>query len=153
MVPTFSDWQIPLTFPVIFSVFQYFLKFFFIKIMVPYLKGFTINGRQISLTFPVSFFQFSSIIFGSFGLSTKEPYTILLCPSSLVLVSLASALALSSVHTSPWHRIRHRNFIFGIHIHTSPPYMHIKYLVILTCSFQLAAILIFFFDLPYCLHR
>ena len=22
-----------------------------------------------------------------------------------------------SVHTSPWHRVRHRNFIFGIHMH------------------------------------
>ena len=27
--------------------------------------------------------------------------------------------------------VRHRNFIFGIHMHTCPPYMHIKYLVIL----------------------
>ena len=63
---------------------------------------------------------------GSFGLSTKEPYTMMLCPSSL---------ASSSVHTSPWHMVRHRNFIFGIHVHICPPYMHIKYLVILTYSF------------------
>ena len=35
----------------------------------------------------------------------------------------------------PWHRVRHRNFIFGIHVHIYPPCMHIKYLVILTCSF------------------
>ena len=61
---------------------------------------------------------------GSFGLSTKEPYTIMLCP-------LALALALS-VHTSPWHRVRHRNFIFGIHMHICPPCMHIKHFVILT---------------------
>ena len=82
-----------------------------------------------------------SDLFGSFGLSTKEPYTIMLCLSSLALV-----LSSSSVHTSPWHRVRHRNFIFGI-------YMHIKYLVIPTCSFQMAAILVFFFDLLSCLHR
>ena len=29
IVPTFSDWQISLTFPVFFTVFQYFLKFLF----------------------------------------------------------------------------------------------------------------------------
>ena len=71
------------------------------------------------------------LLFGSFGLSTKEPYTIMLCPSSLASSS-------SSVHTSPWHMVRHRNFIFGIHMHIfppPPPYVHIKYLVILTCSF------------------
>ena len=67
-------------------------------------------------------------IFGSFGLSTKEPYTIMLCPSS----SLASS---SSVHTSPWDMVTHRNFILGTHVHICPPYMHIKYLMILTCSF------------------
>ena len=39
------------------------------------------------------------------------------------------------VHTSPWHKFRHRNFIFSIHMHICPPYVHIKYLVILTCSF------------------
>ena len=71
-----------------------------------------------------------SIVFGSFGLSTKEPYTIMLCPSWLA----SSALA-SSVHISPWHRVRHRNFIFGILMHICPSYMHIKYLVILTCRF------------------
>ena len=32
----------------------------------------------------------------------------------------------------PRHRVRHRNFIFGIHVHICPPYMHIKNLVILT---------------------
>ena len=35
----------------------------------------------------------------------------------------------------PWHRVRHRNFIFDIHMHVYPPFMHIKYLMILTCSF------------------
>ena len=38
-----------------------------------------------------------------------------------------------SVHSSPLHMVRHRNFIFGIHMHIGPQYMHIKYLVILTC--------------------
>ena len=70
-------------------------------------------------------------VFGSFGLSTKEPYTIMLCASW----SLASVLALASVHASPCYRLRHRNFIFGIHMHTYSLHMHIKYLVILTCSF------------------
>ena len=52
------------------------------------------------------------------GLSTKGPYTMMLCPSSLALVS--SVLA-SSVDTSSWHRVRHRNFIFNKHMHTCPP--------------------------------
>ena len=41
----------------------------------------------------------------------------------------------ASVHTSPWHMVRHRNFILGTHMHICPPYMHIKYLMVLTCSF------------------
>ena len=39
------------------------------------------------------------------------------------------ASASASVHTSPWHMVRHRNFICGIHMHICPPYMHIKYLM------------------------
>ena len=78
---------------------------------------------------------------GSFDLSTKEPDTFMLCPLSLVL---ALALVLSSVHTSPWHRVRHRNLVFGVNMYTCPWYMHIKYLVILTYSFQMAAILVLF---------
>ena len=38
-----------------------------------------------------------------------------------------SASASASVHTSPWHMVRHRNFILGTHMHTCPPCMHIKY--------------------------
>ena len=53
-----------------------------------------------------------TVLFGSFGLSTKEPYTIMLYPSSLTLALLASLASSSSVH-----RVRHRNFIFGIHMH------------------------------------
>ena len=34
-----------------------------------------------------------------------------------------------------WHRVRHRIFIFSIHVHICPPHVHNKYLVILTCSF------------------
>ena len=37
-------------------------------------------------------------------------------------------------------------YIFTIY----PPYKHIRYLVILICSFQMAAILVFFFDLLPC---
>ena len=47
----------------------------------------------------------------------------------------ASVSVLSSVHTSPWHMVRHGNFILSIHMHICHPYMHIKYLMILTCSF------------------
>ena len=47
----------------------------------------------------------------------------------------------------PWHMVRHRNIIFSIHMHTCPPCMHTKYLVILSVSFLLAAILVLFFDL------
>ena len=54
-------------------------------------------------------------VFGSYGLSTKEPYKIMLCPSSLV--ALAS-LSLLSVHTFPCHRAIHRDFIFCTHMHT-----------------------------------
>ena len=46
-----------------------------------------------------------------------------------------------------------RNFIFGTHLHICPPCMHIKYLVILTCDFSMAAILVLFFDMLSCLHR
>ena len=56
----------------------------------------------------------------------KEPYTIMLCPLSL---------ALPSVHTSPQYKVRHRNFIFGIHMYIFPTHMHVKHLVILTCNF------------------
>ena len=43
--------------------------------------------------------------------------------------------ASASVHSPPSHRIQDRNFIFSMNMHMCPQYMHIKYLVILTCSF------------------
>ena len=64
-----------------------------------------------------------------------------------------SALALVCVHSSPWHRVRHRSFMFGTHMHLCPSHTHIKYLAILTCSFQMAAILVLFFDLLCCPYR
>ena len=69
--------------------------------------------------------------FGSFGLSTKRA----LYNHEFSVVHRHPTLA-SAVHTSPWHMVRHRNFIFGIHKHICPPYIHIKYLMILTCSFK-----------------
>ena len=62
----------------------------------------------------------------------------MLCPSSLVLALLVLALASSllSVHTSPCHRVRHRNFICGMQMHIGPPFMYIKYLVIFTFKRQ-----------------
>ena len=58
------------------------------------------------------------------------------------LVSLASA----SVHTSPSHRIKPGNFIFGTDMHLYSLYMHVNYLVILMYSCYVAAILEIFFD-------
>ena len=69
---------------------------------------------------------------GLFGLSTKDPYTIMLCPLSLALASVLS----SSMNTSPSHRVKHTNFIFDIHMHLCLQHMHIMYLVILTCNFK-----------------
>ena len=63
------------------------------------------------------------------------------------------SMLVSSVHTSSWHVVIHRNYIFGIHTHIYPPFMHTKYLLILTCSFKIAAILLFFFDLLFCPYR
>ena len=63
--------------------------------------------------------------------------------ASSALASLAS-----SVHNPPGNRVRHRNFSFGW------PYVTIKYdLVIQTCSFEMAAILVLFFDLLSYPHR
>ena len=76
----------------------------------------------------------TDILFGSFGISTKEPYTVR--RASLVLV-------LTSMHTSPSHRIKHRNVIYGtvmplypLHICTSNIWITVAYfqrfLIILT---------------------
>ena len=49
------------------------------------------------------------VIFGSFVLSAKEPYTIMLCPSLLSLS--ASVLAsLLSMYSAPYHMVKPRNF-------------------------------------------
>ena len=70
------------------------------------------------------------MLFGSLGLSTIEPYTIMFYP-------LSSSVSLSCVGIgiSPWHRLKDRNFIFNVYVHIYPPYMNIKYLVILTGNF------------------
>ena len=61
-----------------------------------------------------------------------------LCNHDLSVVHschLMPASALASVHSPPSHMIQDRNFIFSMNMHMCPQYMHIKYLVILTCSF------------------
>ena len=68
-----------------------------------------------------------------------------LVQSCFVHHALSLALSLS-VHT-PWHRVRHRSFVFCIHMHIYSSCMYIRYLVILTCSFLMAAILVLLFDL------
>ena len=69
--------------------------------------------------------------------STKRAYVIMICPSCIVVVRhrCRHCLASASVHSPPSHRIQDRNFIFSMNMHMCPQYMHIKYLVILTCSF------------------
>ena len=62
-------------------------------------------------------------VFGSFGLSTKEPYIIMLC-------LLCIGVGIICAHLL-WHMVRHRN----IHMYICPPYVHIKYLMIVICSF------------------
>ena len=59
--------------------------------------------------------------------------------------SLASLLS-SSVHT-PSDIVRYRAFIFSMNIYMCPWYMHMKYLVILTYSFEIVAILVLLSDL------
>ena len=72
---------------------------------------------------PAQFIQRGNEHFGSFGLSTKEPYTIMLCLSSLASSLLVSSwLASSSVHTSPWHMIRQKTS-YLIHICTYVPHI------------------------------
>ena len=67
--------------------------------------------------------------------STKRAYVIMICPSCIVVVRCQHHPASASVHSPPSHRIQDRNFIFSMNMHMCPQYMHIKYLVILTCSF------------------
>ena len=72
--------------------------------------------------------------------STKRAYVIMICPSCIVVVRhqrrhRPALVSLASVHSPPSHRIQDRNFIFNMNMHMCPQYMHIKYLVILTCSF------------------
>ena len=83
------------------------------------------------------------LFFGLFGLSTKEKS---LTQSSFVVVRCPGA-SLLSVHSLPSHRITHRNLIFGMNMPTCPWYVLIQCLVILTCSLQMAVILVLFFDL------
>ena len=61
-------------------------------------------------------------------------YQMSLCNHDLSVVH-SCHLASASVHRPPSHRIQDRNFIFSMNMHMCPQYMHIKYLVILTCSF------------------
>ena len=69
-----------------------------------------------------------------FGVSCNIAYQAL-CMSNVTMSALLASLV--SVHISPSHRIKHRNFMFGTHMHLFPLHMHIKYiyLMILTKSF------------------
>ena len=63
-------------------------------------------------------------------------YQTSLCNHDLSIVH-SCHLAVASVHSPPSHRIQDRNFIFSMNMHMCPQYMHIKYLVILTCRWQM----------------
>ena len=98
---------------------------------------------QTSIPGPVFVHKKFFLDFWLIWYSTKQAYVIMICPSCIVVIrhwrrlALASALAsLASVHSPPSHRIQDRNFIFSMNMHMCPQYMHIKYLVILTCSFK-----------------
>ena len=79
---------------------------------------------------------FHSVAFWLIWYSTKRAYVIMICPSCVVVIRCRHHLASAStsVHSPPSHRIQDRNFIFSMNMHMCPQYMHIKYLVILTCS-------------------
>ena len=68
-------------------------------------------------------------VFGSFGLSTKEPYTTMDCPSCVLVgigirVGIGVCVCIIIICAHPhWHRVRHRNFTFGKPMHICPPYM------------------------------
>ena len=135
-----------------------------------------------------------SYLFGSFGLSTKEPIQSCFvrhcqgwcqcghqCHLCTVLLATWSDKETSYVHMSPVyaHQIfsdsdlfsngshfgtfylicspayidSHRNFIIGMNMYMCTHYMLITFLVILICSFQIAAILVLFFDLLCCPYK
>ena len=64
---------------------------------------------------------FKKGLFCSFGLSTKEPYTIMLCPSYVVMCRCP---VFSPAYSPPSHMARHRNFIFGKYAHMLLVYAH-----------------------------
>ena len=64
-------------------------------------------------------------VFGTFGLSTKEPYTIMLCLSCVVISIIVGIVWVHLLARG----LNTETFIFDTQ-------MHIKYLVILTCSFK-----------------
>ena len=72
-------------------------------------------------------FQYS--FFGSFPLSTKEPYAIMLCPfASSSLVSSVQPLLATGLNRET------SDLVYMCIYAPPPPYKHIKYLVIITCS-------------------
>ena len=64
-----------------------------------------------------------------------------------------AVLSASSVHTSSNHSLRHRNFMFGMIVPICTKCTYVKCLVILTCSCQMTAILLLFFDLLSCPYK
>ena len=98
----------------------------------------------------------ASFVFWLIWFINQRAYAVMLCLSVLVslLLSLSVALLLlSSVYSPASHMVKHRNFIFGVNMYTCSQYMHVKCLVILTCSFQMTTILVIFFNMLSCPHR
>ena len=78
------------------------------------------------------------MLFGSFGLSAKEPYTFMLCPSCVVVGVIITGIGI----------VICGHLIFGTDVHLCPPFMYIKYLVILKCILKKQPF--WYFDLLSC---
>ena len=104
------------------------------RLLLLFIQWFVLLYCVRDFAFVHSLFFFTAYmkrVFGSFGLSTKGPYTVMNCPSS----SLASSCISIALVSLSVHMVRHRNIIFGIQMHVCPSCMHINFLMIRTCSF------------------
>ena len=88
------------------------------------------TGKNLSIQQGAKFPTFSYFLL--IWYSTKRAYVIMICPSCIVVIRRRHRHLCTAL---PSHRIQDRNFLFSITCICVPQYMHIKYLVILTCSF------------------
>ena len=108
------------------SIRNFILKFTNIRLNLAY--SLLLSGIDTCLNF-IRFLFFYFFLFGSFGLSTKEPFTIMLCPPCVVI----------DVVLHRCHHLCTPPCGTGLYIETS--YLvylctNVKYSVILTCIFK-----------------